>query len=101
MNTFERIRAVVSQIPKGKVATYGQIAKLAGVPNPRVVGFAMASNKDPNNVPCHRVVKADGALAGYGLGGANHKRARLEEEGITFGNNDIIDLEKYQWDGNI
>src|SRR5437899_2670996 len=88
---FQRIYNLVAQIPKGKVATYGQVAKIAGV-NPRVVGFAMNGNKDMQRVPCHRVVSIDGSLRGYALGLAV-KKQKLQQEGVRF-MNDKIDLEK-------
>lgn len=89
---FERIYAIVSKIPKGKVMTYKQIAHLTDV-NPRVVGFAMHGNKDTKRVPCHRVVAADGSLRGYAMGGIKVKQQKLEEEGVMF-TNDKVDLEK-------
>lgn len=89
---FEKIYDLVAQIPKGKVATYGQIAQLAEV-NPRVVGFAMNGNKDMNRVPCHRVVAIDGSLQGYALG-LDLKFQKLKEEGVIFLPNAKVDLEK-------
>ena len=79
---FNRIYNLVAQIPKGKVATYGQIAQMAGV-NPRVVGFAMHGNKDMQRVPCHRVVSVDGSLRGY-ASGLEVKKEKLEKEGVQF-----------------
>ena len=61
---FERIYAVVRRIPAGKVASYGQVAWLAGNPRwARVVGYALHRNPDPNTIPCHRVVTKDGRVA--------------------------------------
>lgn len=96
---FERVYAVVAKIPKGKVMTYGQVAKVAGVANARVVGFAMRCNKDTNTVPCHRVVGSDGRLTGYAYGGLKMKRALLEREGVIFKENDLVDLSlsQYMW----
>ena len=63
-----RVFAVVRRIPRGKVATYGQVARLAGMPrSARLVGYAMASCQDPT-VPCHRVVGSTGKLTGYAYG---------------------------------
>lgn len=85
MNTFEKIYKAVSEIPKGKVSSYGAIAKYVGLTNPRVVGYALHVNKDPDNVPCHRVVNKDGALApGYAFGGLTIQRQLLEQEGVGF-----------------
>lgn len=89
---FERIYDLVAQIPKGKVVTYGQVAKHADV-NPRVVGFAMNGNKDMKRIPCHRVVSMDGSLRGYALG-LDMKRQKLENEGVSFLPNGMINLEK-------
>ena len=77
--TFARIYAAVRQIPAGKAATYGQIARLAGMPRcARMVGYALAACRD-ETVPCHRVVGADGTLTGY-AGGLELKRSRLDLE---------------------
>lgn len=84
-NSFNRIYEIVATIPQGKVMTYGQVAKLANVATPRVVGFALHVNKDPKNIPCHRVVFADGSLTkGYLFGGEGEQRRKLVEEGIVF-----------------
>ena len=81
----EKVRAVVAKIPKGKVATYGQIARLAGRPRAaRAVGQLMAKNKDTNKCPCHRVVGAGGALVGYAFDGVSMKRKKLIDEGVSF-----------------
>ena len=85
MNTFEKVYKVVAKIPKGKVTTYGEIAKFLGIGNPRIVGFALHVNRDPDNIPCHRVVNKNGELAsGYAFGGLDIQRQLLEQEGVTF-----------------
>jgi len=85
MNTFEKVYKAVEKIPRGKVTTYGQIAKYIGISNPRVVGFALHVNKDPDSVPCHRVVNKKGELAsGYAFGGLDIQRQLLEQEGVEF-----------------
>lgn len=81
---FERIYEEVKKIPKGEVATYGEIARKAGT-TPRVVGFALHQNPDPKNTPCHRVVFKDGSLSpGYVFGGIDVQKKLLKDEGITF-----------------
>lgn len=83
---FEKVYEVVKQIPRGKVATYKQIAKLAGSENAfRAVGTAMKKNPDLSTIPCHRVVGSDGAMHGYaGNGGIDAKIRKLKEEGVMF-----------------
>jgi methylated-DNA-protein-cysteine methyltransferase related protein len=84
MNTFERIYKIVSQIPKGKVLTYGNVGIVAGV-SPRVVGYAMHANKNGKVVPCHRVVFRDGSLtSGYAFGGKDVQKKLLLNEGVKF-----------------
>lgn len=97
MNTFEKIYEVVKSIPKGKVATYGQVALLAGNPRwARVVGYALHVNPEPGTIPCHRVVNRDGKVApGFAFGGEGVQRQLLESEGIVFESDGRIDLKKY------
>ena len=97
MNTFEKIYEVVSNIPKGKVATYGQVALLAGNPRwARVVGYALHVNPAPGVIPCHRVVNREGKVAkSFAFGGEGVQRQLLESEGIVFESDGRIDLEKY------
>ena len=73
---FERVYDMVEQIPEGMVATYGQIARLVGEPRKaRYVGFALHSNPRPGEVPCHRVVFADGSICeGFAFGGPEAQR---------------------------
>ena len=76
---FSAFCDIVRQIPAGKVATYGQVARLAGMPRcARTVGYAMAACRD-TSVPCHRVVGAEGSLTGY-AGGLARKRRLLSLE---------------------
>ncbi|MBE7041472.1 MAG: MGMT family protein [Ruminococcaceae bacterium] len=97
MNTFEKIYEVVKSIPKGKVATYGQVALLAGNPRwARVVGYALHVNPDPGTIPCHRVVNREGRVApGFAFGGEGVQRQLLEAEGIVFEPDGKVDLKKY------
>lgn len=94
MGTFQKIYSIVSLIPKGKVLTYKKVAELAGVKNPRVVGFAMHANKDPKRIPCHRVVGSNGKLTGYARGGIKRKKEILEKEGVYFLDDQTVDLNK-------
>jgi methylated-DNA-protein-cysteine methyltransferase-like protein len=95
-----RVYAIVKQIPAGKVATYQQVAELAGSPHAaRAVGMAMKQNPDKRIVPCHRVVGADGSMHGYAFGeGIPSKVALLMKEGVGFTGNKV-DLTQYLWNG--
>src|SRR5579859_974218 len=82
----DKVYKIVSAIPKSKVMTYGQVARLAGKPKAaRAVGVFMKTNPNAPIVPCHRVVASDGNLTGYsGVGGVKQKRKMLLAEGVTF-----------------
>ena len=99
MNTFEKIYEQVKRIPLGKVATYGQIALMAGNPRwSRVVGYALHSNPEPGIIPCHRVVTKDGKLSkAFVFGGENAQKELLINEGVIFLNEDTVDLEKSRY----
>ena len=95
MNTFEKVYRVVEKIPRGKVSTYGNVAKYIGIKNPRIVGYALHANKTPDTVPCHRVVNVKGGLAkGYAFGGLDIQKKLLTQEGIKFKDSRVI-LEKH------
>lgn len=98
-NTYEKIYDVVKQIPKGYVATYGQIAALAGNCRwARVVGYALHANPDPENIPCYRVVTKDGKVSSaFVFGGANRQMELLKADGVQFQDGHVM-MEKYQWD---
>jgi len=87
----------VKNIPRGKVATYGQIAEYIGNKKlARVVGNVLHYNPDPANIPCHRVVNAKGEVAEhFAFGGAKGQREKLEKEGIIFDENGKINLKEY------
>ncbi len=99
MNTFQKIYEQVKKIPKGKVATYGQIALMAGNPRwSRVVGYALHSNPEPGVIPCHRIVTKDGKLSeSFAFGGENVQRDLLINEGVAFLNDNTVDLEKSRY----
>lgn len=96
----EKIYEFTRKIPKGKVATYSQLARFAGKPKAaRAVGGFMRVNPDAPHTPCHRVVAKDGSLTGYSLGkGVSTKKRILEEEGVPFMGNKV-DIEKALWAG--
>lgn len=93
---------IVRRIPRGKVATYGQIARLAGMPRcARTVGYAMAGCTDPS-IPCHRVVdRFGGTKACFDTYAPDTQRAMLEAEGVLFRMDGTVDLEQCLWDGKL
>ena len=93
----EKVYGFLETIPRGKVATYGQIASVLGNRNlARAVGNILHSNPDPQRFPCHRVVNSKGQVAEhFAFGGAAAQRALLESEGIAFECDGSIDLQKY------
>ena len=97
-DTFERIYQVVRQIPAGQAATYGQIARLAGMPRgARLVGYAMAACRD-GSVPCHRVVdRFGGTKTAFDRLAPGTQRALLEAEGVPFRPDGTVDLERCRW----
>lgn len=94
----KRIYEAVKKIPYGHVATYGQVAELAGDRKmARAVGNALHKNPDPDGIPCFRVVNSKGELAGeFAFGGAWEQGKLLEAEGVEVVNGKV-DLSKYQW----
>lgn len=91
-----RVIAIVRRIPRGRVATYGDVAELAGAPRAaRAVGTVMRECRDPS-VPCHRVIGAGGALGGFG-GSLQLKRDRLRAEGVEVGFRSIRRFADVRW----
>ncbi|WP_052050038.1 MGMT family protein [Leptolyngbya sp. KIOST-1] len=101
MTTYDRIYAVVRQIPRGKVATYGQVAELAGlVGKPRLVGYALYRvDMSIPDVPWQRVINARGEVSESPLrNGTDYiQRAMLEDEGVEFDHRGRVDLSLYKW----
>ena len=92
-NSYEKIYDIVKQIPRGTVATYGQVAALAGNKRwARVVGYALHVNPDPEGIPCYRVVNREA----FAFGGENRQIGLLEADGIEV-KDGCVDLSKYQW----
>ena len=96
---YERIYAVVRQIPPGKVATYGQIARITGGCSARMVGYALAAlNRD--DVPWQRVINAKGKISPHGAGfGTSIQRNLLEQEGVQFDTEGRVDFNEVGWVG--
>ena len=99
MSTYQRIYAWVRKIPRGKVTTYGQVARLARLPGQaRQVGYAMHSLPMGTTVPWHRVINARGEVSLRSTPGAElTQRLRLEREGIRFNSRGRIDLTRSLW----
>jgi len=95
----EKVYNVISLIPKGKVATYSDVAKAIGHPQAaRAVGNALHKNPFAPVVPCHRVVNSNGYLAkNFGAGGIKEQQLRLQAEGVIFYNESKVSLTKYQY----
>lgn len=96
---YARIYAVVRRIPRGRVATYGQVARLAGIGGQaRQVGYAMHALPAGTTVPWHRVVNARGEVSRRARGeGELEQRLRLEREGVRFSWRGRIDLAMFGW----
>ena len=99
MTFFESVYEVVKNIPAGKVATYGDVARAVGMPRAsRQVGWALHSNPQQGIIPCHRVVFADGSLTnGFAFGGREVQKALLVGEGVEVDADFKINLQKYRW----
>ena len=96
---YRRIWATVARIPYGKVATYGQIARLAGLGgHARMVGYALHATPEAIEIPWHRVINARGEISGRGEREVEGlQRARLEAEGIVFDARGRVDLGRFGW----
>lgn len=82
-NLYYSVYVLVARIPRGKVTTYGALAKKAGLKSPRLVGTILHQNPDPKTIPCHRVVNGGGKVAkNYAFGGLNAQRKKLLQEGV-------------------
>ena len=105
--TFERIWRIVARVPRGRVATYGQIARMAGLLNgARTVGWAMRAVPDEARIggrpiPWHRVINAQGSISlRGGGGGASRQSAALRREGVRVRTGGRVDLGRYLWRGH-
>ena len=98
MSFYDKVYENVKKIPHGKVATYGQIAALAGNKRlSRVVGYALHVNPDPKTIPCHRVVNRMGEVSrAFAFGGGNRQIELLEAEGVEFVDGKV-DMKRFQW----
>ena len=105
----DKVYETVRRVPRGKVVSYGQVARLIGQPRKaRFVGYAMHGNPDPwdcaaqTGIPCHRVVFKDGGLCkGFAFGGPEVQREMLEAEGVAFADDAHVDMGACLWDGRM
>lgn len=99
VRVYNRIYEVVRRIPRGRVATYGQIAVLAGIPrHARQVGYALSNTPEGVNLPWHRVLNAAGCVSLRSRPGSDDfQQVLLEGEGVEFGLGGRVKLAKYQW----
>lgn len=99
MTFFESVYEAVSKVPKGKVTTYGDVARAVGSPRAaRQVGWALHVNPRPVEVPCHRIVFKDGSLSyGFAFGGLEIQRELLLSEGVQVSEDYKVDMKKYGW----
>jgi methylated-DNA-protein-cysteine methyltransferase-like protein len=99
---YDEIYAVVAAIPRGRVATYGQVAELAGLPRrARMVGYALRSLPDGSGVPWHRVVNTSGEISRRGRPDSERdQKTLLMAEGVEFNRLDRISLKVYLWDAD-
>lgn len=95
MSNRDLVYKIISSIPKGKVLTYGQVAKLTGIKSPRAIGNILHNNTDTEKIPCHRVINSKGKVAkNYAFGGAKGQVDKLVREGVQI-EKDRVDLNKY------
>ena len=99
-SSYERIYAVVSRIPAGRVATYGQVAAMAGLGNAaRQVGYALHSLPEGSAVPWQRVINSRGEVSQRAMPGYDGwQRHLLQEEGVVFDDRGRVDLERFRWE---
>jgi methylated-DNA-protein-cysteine methyltransferase-like protein len=97
--SYNEIYEVIARIPPRRVATYGQIAELAGIPGqPRRIGYALSALSSGSSIPWHRVINAKGMISfRLGTGPDKLQRRLLKREGILFDSSDRIDLSRFQW----
>jgi methylated-DNA-protein-cysteine methyltransferase-like protein len=99
---FDRIYDAIRQIPEGRIASYGQISKIVGHCSAQMIGFALAALRDRpdgDEVPWYRVVNSQGRVALTGDYGINMQRSLLEQEGVEFDEDGVIDFFRFGWLG--
>ena len=99
VNFYEAVYALVRDIPRGRVMTYGQVAAILGHPRAaRAVGYALRASKD-SDIPWQRVINSKGGISARSdVDRPLEQRLRLEDEGVHFGINETCDLDTYRWE---
>ena len=98
LSTYARVYAVVRRVPTGRIATYGQVARLAGLgEHARMVGYALAALPTGTTVPWHRVINAQGTVSRRRSGDTLSQRMRLEREGVRFDPRGRVSLTTFGW----
>ena len=94
MNLEQQVYKKLTQVPQGKITTYGELSKAVGLKNgQRVIGQIMKKNQYPAIIPCHRVVKSDGKIGGF-FYGDKVKTNMLKKEGVKIKNGKILDWDE-------
>ena len=100
VSVYKKIYALVGKVPRGRVASYGQIARLVDRCTARMVGYAMAAVPEGSGIPWHRIINSQGRISPRSAGdGSLAQKALLESEGISFDVAGRVDLEKVSWQG--
>ena len=98
---YQKIHHIISLIPSGKVATYGQIAEIVGGSTARIVGYAASVIKQDSNIPWQRVINYKGCISQRrSVSGGLLQQKLLEAEGIVFNQNGRTELKHYRWEGD-
>lgn len=101
-SVYQRIYNTIKQIPSGRVASYGQIARLVSNCTPRMVGYALAATPSELNIPWHRVINSQGKISPRSSGEDTMLQQKLlESEGIVFDINGSADFQKFGWKSTI
>jgi methylated-DNA-protein-cysteine methyltransferase related protein len=99
VSRYEQIYSIIREIPPGKVASYGQVARILGGVTARMVGYAMAALRAGSDVPWQRVINSQGKISLRGSTGGILQRQILEEEGVEFSTQGRVDLVRFGWNG--
>ena len=95
---YQKVKKLIQRIPRGKVASYGQLAALAGQPRAaRQVAWVLHASSEKDGLPWHRVINSHGTISLPHMAGYDLQRALLRKEGVKFDRHDRVDLAQFQW----